>query len=280
MRRPAQHHTGPATAPGWIHPYTGLPGIAVFYNDGGQGGGQQPAAPAPSPADLANRAPQPPATPPAPVSPQDNTQFVLDKDTGQPMTQAQFTRIMTRENNKGRMKALKELCEQAGIPFDHENTNVSKMAQALKEAESTRQAQLSEEQRRNEELAAREQAIADREAKAKQLADDAARRDRETRVRSALVRLGATGADLDDAAALLRIADDATDDDITKAAEELKARRAEMFGGTAPQTLPPAPSGGPAGGNAPRQPVPGKDAVKEAARARARAMGLRTDDAA
>jgi hypothetical protein len=253
MRRPAQHTRRPA-APGWAHPYTGLPGIAVFYNDGGQ---------------------QPPA--PAPL---DTSQFVLDKDTGQPMTQAQFTRIMTRENNKGRLKVLKELCEQAGVPFNHEDTDVSKLTQVLKDAETTRQAQMTEDQRRAEDLAAREQALADREAKTAQREADAARRDRDSRVRAALVSLGSTGDDLEDAARLLTIPDDADDAAITQAAEALKARRAELFGGTQQQTLPPAPSGGPAGGNAPRQPAPGKDAVKEAARARAVAMGLRTDDAA
>jgi hypothetical protein len=275
MRRPAQHTRRPA-APGWAHPYTGLPGIAVFYNDGGQPPAPAtPPAPTPSPADLAARGPQPPA--PAPL---DTSQFVLDKDTGQPMTQAQFSRIMTRENNKGRMKVLKELCEQAGVPFNHEDTDVAKLTQVLKDAETARQAQMTEDQRRTEELAQREQALADREAKAAQREADAARRDRDSRIRASLVSLGATGDDLEDAARLLTVADDADDAAITQAAEALKARRAELFGGTAPQTLPPAPSGGPAGGNAPRQPAPGKDAVKEAARARAVAMGLRTDDAA
>ncbi|RSN55625.1 hypothetical protein DMH12_15525 [Streptomyces sp. WAC 04229] len=277
MRRPAQHPARTSlAAPGWAHPYTGLPGIAVFYNDGGDPGSGQQAAPVPSPADLANRAPQPPA----PVLPQDTSQYVLDKDTGQPMTQPQFTRIMTRENNKGRNKVLRELCEAAGIPFNHEDTDVSRLTQVLKDAETTRQVQMSDDQRRTEELAAREQALADRETAAQQREAEAARRDRETRIRSVLVSLGATGDDLEDAAALLRVPDDATDEQITQAATDLKNRRGVLFGTTAPQTLPPAPSGGPAGGNAPRQPVAGKDAVRDAARARARAMGLRNDDAA
>ncbi|MCX5000999.1 hypothetical protein [Streptomyces longwoodensis] len=278
MRRPAQHRPGLAAARGWTHPYTGVDSLAVFYNDGGQGGGQPaPVPPAPSPADLAQRPPQPPA----PVLPQAGLEPLLDKDTGQPLTQAQFNKIMTRENNKGRNKVLRELCEAAGVPFDHENTDVARLTQALKDAETTRQAQLSEDQRRNEELAAREQALAAREAAAQQREAEAARRDRDTRIRSVLVSLGATGDDLEDATRLLAVPADATDEQITQAATDLKARRAVLFGGqAAPQTLPAAPSGGPAGGNAPRQPATTKDAVNEAARARARAMGLRTDDAA
>jgi hypothetical protein len=50
----------------WAHPYTGVPGIAVFYNDGGQGGAP---APVPTPADLAARAHAPGARPPPPRLP-------------------------------------------------------------------------------------------------------------------------------------------------------------------------------------------------------------------
>jgi hypothetical protein len=272
MRRPAHHHHTTHAAPGWVHPYTGLPGIGVFYNDGatGDGGGQPTTPPAPSPADLANRPPQPPAPQP-----------LLDKETGLPMTQTRFAKIMTRENDKGRMKVLKELCEAAGVPFQHEDTDVTRLTEVLKAAETSRQAQLSEEQRLREELAAREEALAAREQAAAEREAEAARRDRDTRIRSALVSLGATGDDLDDATALLRVPDDATDEQITQAAEALKERRGVLFGGQpAPQTLPPAPSGGPAGGNQPRQPSSSKDAVKEAARRMAIERGLRTDDAA
>ncbi|MFF0009597.1 hypothetical protein ACFYQT_40085 [Streptomyces tibetensis] len=270
MRRPAQHHRhGPATAPGWVRPYTGLPGIAVFYNDGGSqgdGGGQ----PAPSPADLANRAPQPqpPANPPAPSSDEEKVS----------LTQRRLNVIMRDEKEEGRRAAYRAVAEAAGL--DPDTFDPAKFGDIFKQAEQARQQQLSEEQRRLEELTAREQAIADREAKAKQLADEAARRDRDTRIRSALVSLGATGDDLEDAAALLRVPDDATDEQITQAAQQLKERRGVLFGTVAPQTLPPAPSGGPAGGNAPRQPTGTKDAVRDAARKRALEMGLRTDDAA
>lgn len=288
MRRPA-HRPGltAAAAPGWAHPYTGTPALAVFYNDGGDGGNQ----PAPSPADLANRAPQPPAPAPSDNAPQP----LLDKDTGLPMTQARFAKIMTRENDKGRMKVLKELCEAAGVPFQHEDTDITRLTQVLKDAETTRQAQLSEDQRRNEELARKEQELqAGRDTLEQERAAIAAER-RALAREQALTRLGAidvvddkgqvTAPNLQDALAMLerdlRETPDADQAALAAAAEALKKRRPELFGAApAPQTLPPAPSGGPAGGNAPRQPVAGKDALREAARARARAMGLRTDDAA
>lgn len=266
MRRPA--HTRRPAAPGWAHPYTGLPGIAVFYNDGGQGdGGSQPV---PSPADLASRTPQSqtPSNPPAPTGDEEKVS----------LTQRRLNVIMRDEKEEGRRAAYRAVAEAAGL--DPDTFDPAKFGDIFKQAEQARQQQLSEEQRRLEELTTREQAIADREAKAKQLAEEAAHRDRDTRIRSALVSLGATGDDLEDAAALLRVPDDATDEQITQAAQQLKERRGVLFGTAAPQTLPPAPSGGPAGGNAPRQPTGTKDAVKEAARKRARDMGLRTDDAA
>lgn len=283
MRRPAQHHLGP-TATAWAHPYTGVLAAAVFYNDGGQGGGQ-PAPAVPTPADLATRTGQQPAepTPPALVLPpaqrttSDDREVMTDKYTGQPMTQGRFSQIMTKQYEKSRNAAFREMAEAAGLPFDPDNFDPAAFGQLLKDAQTARQAQMTEEQRRTEELSAREQQLQAREDAAKRREADAAKRDRDSKVRAALVRLGATGDDLDDAAALIRLADDADDTAITEAADKLKERRAELFGttATAPQTLPPAPSGAPAGGNTPRQPVPGKDAVREAARKRAESMGLR-----
>ncbi|MET7713671.1 hypothetical protein [Streptomyces sp. NPDC005407] len=277
MRRPALYRPTPAH-PGWVRPYAGVPGMAVFYNGDPNPATAPAPAPAPSPADLAARAGQQPPAPPTPVHPDP----LIDHDTGLAMTQERFSKIMTRENTKGRNKALRELAEAAGIPFDPDNFDVVKFGGMLKDAETTRQAQLSEEQRRTEDLAKKEAALAAREAAAEQRDAESAKRDRESRVRSALVRLGATGDDLDDATALMRIADDADDAAITTAAEALKARRSELFGGTvAPQALPPAPSGAPAGGPPARTAPAGKDAVKQAARARAESMGLRRkDDAA
>ncbi|MDX2999500.1 hypothetical protein PV382_23450 [Streptomyces scabiei] len=246
--------------------------------------GQQP--PVPTPADLARAGQQ--QNPPAPVLPPAGPQALLDTATGLPMTQDRFTTIMTRENGKGRLKVLKELCEAAGVPFDHERTDVAQLTQVLKDAEEARKAQLSEDQRRTQDIEAREQAAADREARAAQREADAARRDRDSLLQSALIRLGAVDTDdepnLQDALAMLQRdlagAPDADAAAVTAAAENIKKRRPALFGTAAPQTLPPAPSGGPAGGGTPRPQTAGKDAVKEAARARARAMGLRNDDAA
>ncbi|MBE4761735.1 hypothetical protein [Streptomyces caniscabiei] len=236
---------------------------------------QPPAAPAPAsvptPADIAARAAQqPPAVPAAPLAP--------SAEPGEEMvsfTQRRLNKIMVDEKEEGRRSAYRTIAEAAGL--DPDTFDPTKFGDILKQAEQARQQQLSEEQRRAEELQRREQALQAREDAAAAKERAAADRDRNTRIRAALVSLGATGDDLDDAAALLRVADDASDDDITAAAQQLKERRGEMFGtAPAPQTLPPAPSGGPASGNAPRQPAGAKDAIRDEARKRAERMGLRT----
>lgn len=286
MRRPALYRPNrPAGQSAWAHPYpTGLFN-PVFYNAGPAV--EPPVIPAvPSPADLAARTGQQPAQQPAPVVPagqrvsDDPREVLIDKDTGQPMTQGRFSTIMTKTRDRGFSAAVHQIIEAAGLTADQ--ADPVKIAELLKEGKQARQAQLSDEQRRAEELAERERAFEARELAAQQKEAEAARRDRESQVRAALVSLGATGDDLDDATELLRnrIADDATDAQITEAAGALKARRAELFGGTNAQILPPAPGGAPAGGPPPRTPAGGKDAVREAARARAISMGLRTDDAA
>ncbi|WP_432185490.1 hypothetical protein [Streptomyces tendae] len=244
MRAPTQHHRRPglAAAHGWAHPYTGLNALAVFYNDGGNPPATDPATP-PTPADLANQ--------------RKNTPVELrDPETGIVMTQERFAQNMAKERRAGRHAALREFAEAAGLPFDIDNFDTAKFGQMFREAEKARQAQLSEEQRRAEELAHKEQEFQQRLADADQRIAEAARRDRETRIRAALVQLGATGDDLDDATALLRIADDADDTAINEAAEALKARRGELFGTAAspqPGQMPPAPGGSPAGGPPPRQ---------------------------
>lgn len=272
MRSPAQHRPGLAAAHGRALLYTDPLATAVLRNsDGGQGGSPAtpPPAAAPSPAEIAARAGQQPPNPPAPAPAANPGEEEVT------FTQRRLNKKMAEEKEEGRRAAYRAMAEAAGI--DPDTFDPSKFGEVFKQAEQARQQALSEEQRRAEELQRREQALQDREIAAAQREKEAADRDRASRVRAALVKLGATGDDLEDAAALLRVADDATDDDISQAAEKLKERRAEMFGGTAtPQTLPPAPSGGPAGGNAPRQPTSTKDAVREAARKRAEARGLRT----
>lgn len=279
MRSPAQHRPGLAAVRGRALLYTDPLATAVLSNnDGGQGGGTgTPPAPAvPSPGELAARQgqqpPTPTAPPAAPASAPAGEQEVV-------FTQRRLNKMMSEEKEEGRRAAYRAIAEAAGI--DPDAFDPSKFGDVFKQAEAARQQALSEEQRRAEELQRREQALQSREDAAAQREKEAADRDRASRIRAALVTLGATGDDLEDAASLLRVADDASDDDISQAAEKLKERRAEMFGGTpAAQTLPPAPSGGPAGGNAPRQPSSSKDAVKEQARKMAIARGLRTDDAA
>ncbi|MFE9461702.1 hypothetical protein [Streptomyces californicus] len=279
MRRPTQHHSTPAIHSAWTHPYTGVPALGVFYNDGGNP--PNPPGQAPTPADLAARAAQQqdPATrqgPPAPL---------VDQETGLAMTQARFSKIMAREHSKGRFNAFRELAEAAGIPFDgvlseSETFDPSSFVKLFKDAKQAREAQLSDEQRKAEALAERERAADARDAAAAEREAAAARRDRDSLIRASLVRLGATGDDLDDAAALLRVADDADDAAITEAATALKERRPVLFGGTAPQTLPPAPGGAPAGGPPARTPAGGKDAIAQKARERAVSMGLRNPEAA
>lgn len=272
MRRPAQHHLGPV-ARAWAHPYHGVPGLAVFYNDGGgQAPGTTPPAPAaptpPSPADLATQG-QPKNTPVE----------LRDPETGVVLTQERFTQNMAKQRRAGRHAAFRELAEAAGIPFDIENFDPAKFGQMFKDAEQARQAQLSEEQRRLEEVTQREQALADRETAAAQREAEAQRKSRDVQIRAALVSRGATGDDLEDAAALMRVADDADDTAIAEAADKLKERRAELFGQTQPPgQMPPAPGGAPAGGPPPRQTPAGKpgDRGREMARLRGHARSEAT----
>lgn len=264
MRRPAQHRPGLAAAHGWTHPYAGIESMAVFYNDGGD-------PPAPTPAELAQR-----RTTPAP-SPADDGDTVV-------MPQDKFRQNMTEQRRRGRHAAYREIAEAAGITdFDVDTFDPKAFAQQFKEAQAARQALLTEDQRRAEELAQKEQTLAAREQAAAQREAEAARLARDVKIRAALVRLGATGDDLDDAAALMRVADDADEDAITQAAEALKNRRGELFGtrtAPTPSTLPPAPGGAPAGPPPPRS-TPSKDDTKARALARAQAMGYaRKPDAA
>lgn len=299
MRRPAQHHLGPTASTAWAHPYTGVLATAVFYNDGGPGAAPAPITPpVPSPADIAARSgQQPPVTPPTAAQPPASTDdtVLLDHGTGAPMTQGAFAKIMTRENVKGRRAALRELAESAGLPFDPDNFDPAKFGQLLKEAEATRQERLTEEQRRQEELATQSQLLqADRTTLEQERAQIAEAR-RALAREQALTRLGAldiadeqgkvTAPNLQDALAMLdrdlRETPDADATALAEAADKLKKRRPELFGAPAtPQTLPPAPSGGPAGGNAPHQPVGDKDAINEAAKKMAIERGLRAPDAA
>lgn len=243
MRRPAQHRPALA-APGWAHPYTGLPGIAVFYNDGGT----------------------PPADPPKPAPPPTPTPVPQ-------YTQEDLERIAAKEKDQGKRagarQALDDLAKELGFTTpDDVKTFVATARQAQQEA-------LTEEERRRQELERREQELAAREAAA-------IARERAANRRAVLAGLGATGDDLEDAAALLRVADDADEQAVREAAEALKQRRPELFGtrpAPTPSPLPPAPGGAPAGAP-PARTTPSKDDAKARAQARAVKMGYAKPDAA
>lgn len=261
MRAPAQHRH-PRPTPAWAHPYTGMQGLAVFYNDGGD-------PPTPTPADLAQKRPAP-----TPVLPDDG-QVVMPQD--------KFTQNMTEQRRRGRHAAYREIAEAAGITdFDVDTFDPKAFAQSFKEAQAARQALLTEEQRRAEEVTQREQALAAREEAAARREAEAARRDRTTLLQSALVKLGAVDTEdapnLQDALAMLERdlsgSPDADADAVAIAAQALKARRGELFGNpTIPATqLPPAPAGSPAPGGSPRT-TPSKDDARARALERARKMG-------
>jgi hypothetical protein len=211
------------------------------------------------------------------------------------MTQDRFNKIMTRQYEKSRGAAFRELAESLGLPYDPETFDPESFKAALKQGQDARQQLLTDEQRRAEEVERQEQALQADRTRIEQQQAELAQGRRALAREQALTRLGAidivddqgtvTGPNLQDALAMLerdlRDNPDADAAALATAAEALKRRRPELFGATpAPQTLPPAPSGGPAGGAAPRPAVPEKDALKKAARERARSMGLRRDDAA
>ncbi|WP_331746887.1 hypothetical protein [Streptomyces sp. NBC_00842] len=239
MRRPTQHHNIPAIT-AWAHPYTGVAGLGVFYNDGGDG---TPPGSDPAGTD---------AQPPKPAPPAQRT-----------FTQAEVEALAAKEKAQGKRSAAKEFAEKHGF------TTIEDAETFIAAARKAQDDALTEQERRERELA-------DREAKAEAREKAAEARERAANRRAVLVGLGATGDDLDDASALLRVPDDADETVLQEAADKLKARRPELFGATPPPAaaLPPAPGGAPAGG--PPRTAATKDDVNERARKRAEDMGFRT----
>ncbi|MFJ9420694.1 hypothetical protein [Streptomyces sp. NPDC101249] len=195
--------------------------------------------------------PEPTPPTPADIPPRKNPPAVepLRDDDGLVMTQERFGQTMAKERRAGRHAAFRELAEAAGLPFDIDSFDPKKFGSMFKEADEARKAKLTEAERRADEIRQREEDLVTRAAAVEQREQAAQQLAHQTRIRAALVGLGAAGADLDDATALLRVAEDASDDELAKAAGDLKERRPEMFGAAAaPAGPPPAPSGMPAPG--------------------------------
>lgn len=247
MRRPALHHpTASVGNSGWARPYpTGL-FSDVFY----MGDPADPAVPPagdPDPTDPPK--PKAPGTRPGPAE----GELIVRSDW--------LEQKFATEKDSGRRNGNQRLASDLGFE------DVNGLRRYVEEQKKAEQAQLSETERRAKELEDRERAVVAKEAQA-------TARERVASRRAILVGLGATGADLDDATALLRVENDATDDDVTAAAEALKGRRPELFGARPAADpslqLPPAPGGAPAGGPPARQAPTGKpgDRGREMARLR------------
>lgn len=192
-------------------------------------------------------------------------------------TQADIDRIAAAEKDQGRRagqndfvkalgfdstEALRDALNGAGIQ------DQAGLKTFLEQRKADADAALTEQQRRDRELSEREQRVQAQEAEAQRKALLADRK-------SALVDAGVVGKEnLEDALALLRVADDADEAAVTAAIEALKQRRAELFSGVAAegrtQTRRPIPNGQPAGG-----PPANGGTGKEAAGARGIAMAKR-----
>lgn len=245
MRRPAQPHPTPAAA--WAHPYTGAAALAVFYNDGGN--------PVPDPK---------PADPPKPTPPPEPTVT---------MSQDELNALAAKEKDQGKRAGARAALEE--FAAEHGFTTLGDAKVFIAAARKAQEDALSEQEKRERELA-------DREARAEAREQAALARERAAARRAVLAGLGATGDDLEDAAALLRVNEDADETTIADTAAKLKERRPELFGATttAPGTvLPPAPSGAPAGGPSPRTPA-AKTSAKDRARQLAISKGYAKPDAA
>ncbi|MDH2389366.1 hypothetical protein QCN29_11290 [Streptomyces sp. HNM0663] len=155
--------------------------------------------------------------------------------------QEELSRRFAREKDQGRRAGVRDLLSQLGFESAKALTEyVQAQREADQQQKDAEQARLSEAERREQTAAERERQAQEREAAAVARERDAARR-------AVLVGLGATGTELEDAVVLLgRLVDqDADDTALTRAADELKERRPELFGQRAPQPPAAPPSGSP-----------------------------------
>ncbi|MFG2143640.1 hypothetical protein ACGFRG_05495 [Streptomyces sp. NPDC048696] len=159
------------------------------------------------------------------------------------ISQKQLNTLLAREKDQGGRAAVRQLVDKLGFSS---TTDLTGYLTAQRQAE---QQQLSDLQRREQDLALREKTAVEREAQALVRERAAARR-------ALLSGLGASGQDLEDAAALLGVADDADDAQTTEAAEQLKARRPELFTPRPADGAPPAAPGGFPASVPPYRPVP------------------------
>ncbi|MFG2956397.1 hypothetical protein ACGF5O_22070 [Streptomyces sp. NPDC048291] len=155
--------------------------------------------------------------------------------------QDELSRRFAREKDQGRRAGIRDLLSQLGFESAKALTEyVQDQRQAEQQQKDADRERLSEVERREQVAAERERRAHERETAATAREQDAARR-------AALVGLGATGAELEDAVVLLsrEIEPEADAALLARAAEELKQRRPELFDTAAPQTAAPPPSGSP-----------------------------------
>ncbi|MFW3477471.1 hypothetical protein [Streptomyces microflavus] len=270
MRRPTQHHNIPAIHSAWTHPYTGVPALGMFYNDGGNPGPRPGAH-----ARRGRRAHRTSRRTPGPADP------------GRPGRREGHLHPAAPQHDHGVGEGgrppgcARALAESAGLNPDQIDLN--QVGQLVKEAGEANRQRMSEVERQQADAQAATERAAQQVADAEKKATAAQALAFQVQQQMALIRLGANPDDLADVTALLRNdlqgVDQPTEEQIRTAAEALKARRPGDFGGTAPQTLPPAP-GGPRPAAPAAHPAGGKDAVNAKARERAERMGLRKPEAA